>query len=188
MKLRFICLIAGVLLLMLLAVHPVLAKGPFTSLIVSGGELTHELEIREPGLLEFFSFADYYAARLPQPPENADNLLAQAYVIKRYGQDDRNGRLVQFDSLHFLPAKGDKPGLVYYDGVFNGSSEYDKKWYRANSEANAAFQRLINAQLDPVGSFVDERKSLITTVGMLLAFAALLEWLRARRRQRVTVE
>ena len=183
MKIRRILITLCALWLVLMAAQPVLAKGPFACLLVSGGGLSGELEINEPALLEFFSFAEMFTARLPQAPDNAEDLLVQAYDITRFAQDESNGKLVPFDRLHFVPSEGEEPGLVYYDGIINGSSEYDKQWYKAHPQVEAVFQRIIRAQLDPVGSFLDERRGLITTLGIILSVTALVEWLRERRKQ-----
>ncbi|MCI0607869.1 MAG: hypothetical protein L0Z71_02260 [Anaerolineae bacterium] len=45
-------------------------------------------------------------------------------------------REVAFDRLHYYP----DTGFVYYDGIVNGSSEYDGKWYTARSDMKATFE------------------------------------------------
>jgi hypothetical protein len=41
-----------------------------------------------------------------------------------------------FDQLHYYPYTG----YVYYDGLVNGSSEYDGKWYAATPSAEEPFR------------------------------------------------
>ena len=45
-----------------------------------------------------------------------------------------------FDRLHYYP----DTGFVYYDGLVNGSSEYDGKWYTAKPEIKTVFESALS--------------------------------------------
>jgi len=47
-----------------------------------------------------------------------------------------NSKGIPFDELHYYPYTG----YVFYDGIVNGSSEYDGKWYTANPPVNEPFR------------------------------------------------
>jgi hypothetical protein len=152
------------------------AKDPFEVLRVRGGGLENEIEITEPALLRFFSFCDFSTAFLPEPPANAQALLAQSYEITRFVRDERTGELAGFDRLHYIPGGGDASGWVFYDGILNGSSEYDQKWCQVDQQDEEIFRRAVASQVDPVGFFLDERQGWITVLGALLGFSALARW------------
>jgi hypothetical protein len=44
--------------------------------------------------------------------------------------------------LHYYPDSG----YVFYDGIVNGSSEYDGKWYTANPNIKSVFEAALVAQ------------------------------------------
>lgn len=107
-----------------------LAKGGFDYIIVEGPGITGELTITNPTLTQdFFAFADFSrgSAAAPAGP-------GQGYqVIRVYVVDNKDQ---PFDKLHYYPYTG----YVYYDGIVDGSSEYDGKWYTANPDAEAPFR------------------------------------------------
>lgn len=106
------------------------AKGDFTYLSVKGPGLTGELTITDPALIEsFMAFADFSKGEIEAPVEPG-----QGYqVIRVYVE---NNKEIPFDLLHYYPYTG----FVYYDGLVNGSSEYDKKWYAADPSAEEPFR------------------------------------------------
>lgn len=117
--------------LLLITVSPALAKGNFTFLIVSGDTLPGDLLLTDPTLTaDFFGFADFMHARTIQPASPGIG-----YEITRYYVD--RGRRQVFDHLHYYPSTG----YVYYDGMVNGWSEYDGKWYVARANMRTPFEK-----------------------------------------------
>jgi hypothetical protein len=45
--------------------------------------------------------------------------------------------------MHYYPSNTDTGGYVFYDGLIDGSSEYDGKWYIASTEGDLAFRRIL---------------------------------------------
>lgn len=122
---------------MLLPLTAVFAKGNFDYLTVKGPGITGEINITNPALTEdFFAFADFTQGEVPPPADPG-----QGYqVIRVYLEtvDDKpTARL--FDQLHYYPYTG----YVYYDGLVEGESEYDGKWYAANPAADAPFRAVL---------------------------------------------
>src|SRR5262245_41493091 len=112
------------LLLSLLTSMGVSAKGGFSFIAITGAALKEEVRISDPALItDFFAFADLYRNMAAAPGDPG-----MSYEITRYYVD--GSREVAFDSLHYYP----ETGYVYYDGIVNGSSEYDQKWYSAQPE------------------------------------------------------
>jgi hypothetical protein len=125
------------LLLALLTSMTVFAKGEFSFIIVTGGELTDEVRISDPALTGgFFTFADFYRNKTEAPVDPG-----AGYEITRYYLDGQAER--PFDRLHYYP----ETGLVYYDGIVNGSSEYDGEWYTAQPEIKDTFETALFTQV-----------------------------------------
>ena len=107
-----------------------LAKGEFDYLLVKGPGITGEIDITDPALTESFSaFAEFAKGPIPAPPDPG-----QGYQIFRIYVE--NNKDQPFDQLHYYPYSG----YVFYDGLINGSSEYDGKWFAANPSANGPFR------------------------------------------------
>lgn len=122
---------------MLFPLTAVFAKGNFDYLTVKGPGITGEINITNPALTEdFFAFADFTQGEVPPPSDPG-----QGYqVIRVYLEtvDDKpTARL--FDQLHYYPYTG----YVFYDGLVEGASEYDGKWYAANPAADAPFRAVL---------------------------------------------
>lgn len=125
------------LLLTLLMSTTVLAKGGFSYITVTGADLKGEIRLSDPNLTQsFFAFADFYRSRTDAPADPG-----AGYEIIRYYVDGKSETV--FDRLHYYP----ETGYVFYDGIENGSSEYDDKWYLATSEVKSAFESALNFEL-----------------------------------------
>ena len=74
------------------------------------------------------------------PPSNP----GIGYEIRRFYIDGR--REIAFDRLHYYP----DTGFVFYDGIVNGSSEYDGDWYKASPNVADAFESVLLAQTPSV--------------------------------------
>jgi hypothetical protein len=125
------------LLLSLFTFVTALAKGEFSFIAVRGGQLTEEVRLSDPALTrDFFTFADFYLNKTEAPVD-----AGLGYEITRY-YVERNTTLA-FDRLHYYP----ETGYVYYDGIVNGSSEYDGEWYIAKPEIKDTFETALFTQI-----------------------------------------
>ncbi|MDP1545827.1 MAG: hypothetical protein Q8L87_07380 [Anaerolineales bacterium] len=114
-----------------------LAKGNFDYVTVKGPGITGEINITNPALTEdFFAFADFSQGEAPAPADPGEGYQ----VIRVYVETVDNKPTDQvFDQLHYYPYTG----YVFYDGIVNGESEYDGKWYAANPAADAPFRAVL---------------------------------------------
>lgn len=125
------------LLVSLLTSITALAKGEFSFIAVAGGQLTAEVHLSDPVLTtDFFTFADFYQNKTETPVDPGIGYEITRYYIN--GQTE-----TAFDRLHYYP----ETGFVYYDGIVNGSSEYDGKWYIAKSEIRSIFETALSTQI-----------------------------------------
>jgi hypothetical protein len=117
----------------LLSSMHVFAKGAFDYITIKGPGITGEINVTSPALTQdFFAFADFSKGSI-EPPVNP----GEGYQILRVYVVDLNPQV--FDQLHYYPYTG----YVYYDGIVNGSSEYDGKWYIANPSVEAPFKAVL---------------------------------------------
>ena len=126
------------LLLTLVLTSVAQAKGSFAFIAISGEGLNGEIRTADRNLtLDWFAFADFPGGGIDAPASPP----AGGYVITRYYIDGRKPSA--FDQLHYYPAAG----LVYYDGLKGGSSEYDGKWYTANPVIAGAFRSALMREI-----------------------------------------
>ena len=143
---------ALILALIILVPTAAFAKGEFDYITVKGPGIVGEIDVTNPALTQdFFAFADFSQGEVPAPVDPG-----QGYQIVRVYVEftDSKPKDLPFDQLHYYPYTG----YVYYDGVVEGSSEYDGKWYAANPAAEAPirsvlFQRALLAWI-PLGVLV----------------------------------
>src|SRR5829696_1698940 len=127
---RFRIALASALLAAMLISISASAKGSFAFITITGANLKETARTADGELThDFFAFADFYQSKSDAPVDPG-----VGYEITRYYID--NNREVAFDKLYYYP----DTGLVFYDGIVNGSSEYDGKWYTAKTKIKAAFE------------------------------------------------
>ncbi len=115
----------------------VIAEGNFDYITVKGPGITEDITITDPALTsDYFAFADFSQGAI-DPPSNP----GEGYEIVRLYLESKESKPnpVAFDLLYYFPYTG----YVYYDGIVNGSSEYDGKWYPANPSANEPFRTVL---------------------------------------------
>ncbi len=115
----------------------VFAKGGFDYITIKGPGITGEINVTNPALTQdFFAFADFSQGEAPAPVNPG-----QGYQVVRVYVEftDSKPKDLPFDQLHYYPYTG----YVYYDGLVEGSSEYDGKWYTANPAAEAPFRSVL---------------------------------------------
>ncbi len=127
---------AAIALLLALAVTlTVQAKGNFTSLLIfnlSTGEIR---QLEDPKLLSFFALSDFKEG-LKEAPSHS----GQGYEIWRLAEGQQGGGLFAIDHLHYYPPGSQPNGYVFYDGLVNGTSEYDQRWFPSTAEGDALFE------------------------------------------------
>ena len=106
------------------------AKGGYSFITIAGSTLKNTIRSTDPALTtDFFAFADFYRDKSEEPAHPG-----AGYEITRYYT--KGNREVPFDRLLYYP----ETGFVYYEGLVNGSSEYDGGWYKAATEIKTAFE------------------------------------------------
>ena len=122
---------------------PVLAKGGFSFIAITGSDFKGEIRSTDPALTEdFFAFADFYRNKTKAPADPGVGYEITRYYIEGRGE-------IPFDRLHYYP----ETGFVYYDGIVNGSSEYDGEWYSAKPEIKSVFESTLSVRsIDKVPS------------------------------------
>ena len=123
-----------VFMLTLFTSMAVFAKGSFAFISITGPDLKEAARISDPALTEdFFTFADFYRDSTEAPANPG-----VGYEIMRHYAEK-----APFDKLHYYP----ETGFVYYDGIVNGWSEYDKKWYTAKPDLKTIFENALYTQI-----------------------------------------
>ncbi len=120
-----------ILFLTLLPLQAASAKGRFAMLSVCG-ERGDCFEVRDPSLLDFRAFTDFSETLLGRP-----DALGESFHITRYGRDSRQEEYIAVDRLTYYASPAPERNVVFYDGLVNGRSEYDGRWYAARPEVNA---------------------------------------------------
>jgi hypothetical protein len=113
------------------------AKGDFDYITIKGPGVTGEIDVTNPALTaDLFAFADFSKGDVLPPTDPG-----QGYQVVRVYVEftDSKPKDLPFDQLHYYPYTG----YVYYDGVVEGSSEYDGKWYAANPSAETPFRNVL---------------------------------------------
>jgi hypothetical protein len=136
--------LAGCFLLMaLLAASFVQAKGPPTKISVAGPGLNGTLEITDPNLVDGLGLGaleNTRTMRASQPPE----VSGEGYEMQRFYCTE-SGSCHAFDRLHYyLNLTGDTDH-IFYDGLVEGSSEYDGKWFEVTVEAQKRMRNLLDS-------------------------------------------
>lgn len=121
--------------------HVALAKGPFGRVMISGGQPPFEIATTDPALLAFFSFSEFHTSHIPAP-----QVAEPGYVVTR-GWIRVSGEFEAVDRLRYYPSTTPgQRGYVFYEGLINGGSEYDQRWYWASTNGDEAMRRLIDSQ------------------------------------------
>jgi len=172
------------------------AKGAFSFIAVTGANLKEEVRVTDPALTtDFFAFADFFQNKIEVPANPG-----AGYDITRYYIDGK--REIAFDRLHYYP----ESGFVFYDGIVNGSSEYDGKWYTAKPEIKTVFENALSvspfpksqpiqsndqvksgASIDPTQSTINiAQPQFFVSIAIIAGLAVML--LLALRRRKVTAQ
>jgi len=111
-----------------------LAKGVFSYITIKGPDIGGDLSVTDPLMLDYFAFADFGKGKVAEPSNTG-----VGYEIVRSFVDGETNKVQNWDLLHYYP----DTGYVYYNGLINGSSEYDKQWYIARPEMESKFRAVL---------------------------------------------
>lgn len=132
---------------LLMVAFPALAKGPAHHIVISGGDLDAEIVITESYLLTPISMA--MLEEFPNAVEAPVGITAESgYQLKRYFRTN-GGEYMQFDSVRYVPDPDGGRGHIFYEGIHNGWSEYDGKWFLATAEGESALQDILRKDYFP---------------------------------------
>ena len=128
-------------LAVLVAGQVALAKGPWGKVTISGEGLDGVVEITDPQLLDALALNEFQ----PLPPLSlpTPQVIGDGYELFRGWEE--NGKFMAFDHVHYYVDPAGGPGYLYYDGIVNGSSEYDHHWFRVTERGEAAMQQILAA-------------------------------------------
>jgi len=130
------------LLMILLGFSHVSAKGGFSFIQVSSPDLKETILLSDLALTEdVFAFAEFYENQTDAPANPGPG-----YEITRFYMD--GNREYAYDRLHYYPDSG----VVYYDGIVMGSSEFDGEWYKARPGIKAIFEDIVLTKFYPSSS------------------------------------
>ena len=121
------------------------AKGSFDKIVIFAG-VSGSFEVDEPSLLGFFSFSDF------SEPLSWPAAPGEGWLIARYANDQETGEPVPVDHIWIYPPSGNRGPFVYYQGLVNGSSEYDGKLFEGNPGALHQLQSIVEASSQPAPS------------------------------------
>jgi hypothetical protein len=141
------------LLLSLIPGVTALAKGGFDFITIAGPNLKEAVRVTDMALTEdFFTFANFYEDKTKAPADPGEG-----YEVLRYYVD--GNREIIFDRLHYYP----ETGLVFYDGIENGESEYDGEWYTSNPEIKALFESALLIQNAAAAPMENKESALVSS-------------------------
>lgn len=113
------------------------AKGGFAFVTVTGPGLEEPVRLNDRALvMDFFAFANFFEDRTEAPADPGSG-----FEITRHYEEGTGD--VIFDRLHYYP----ETGLVFYDGIENGESEYDGEWYTASPAIRPIFESALAPHL-----------------------------------------
>jgi hypothetical protein len=117
------------------------AKGPADRIIISSPLLAEDMVLTDRDSITEISMANlenFEAGSIDEPAG-----LTDGYTLERQ-YEETSGNFRSFDRVVYYPDPAGDLGYVFYDGIVNGSSEYDHRWYRARPIGDAAMQLIID--------------------------------------------
>jgi hypothetical protein len=127
-----------------LSIHSGAAKGNFSKIIIKDLETMNDIVVTDPSLLGFFALSDFKDGTKDSPQ------VGSGYEITRYFQND-SGDSRPFDRLYYYPSSEGDSGYIFYEGLINGASEYDGKWFQTSLEGEQLMSRFLADQPKPIG-------------------------------------
>jgi hypothetical protein len=131
-------------IMLLVTVLTVSAKGTFDQIILSGPGLLETVTLtNDSDVLPLSMTAlEEFPLRLDDEISALNVSLGEGYELQRQYMLE-GGAFMTFDRVRYFPDPFGGQGYVLYVGIENGSSEYDGHYYRATEEGEATIQRIL---------------------------------------------
>ncbi len=179
-QMKVIVPFAVALAMALMAISLASAKGSFTTVVIMGLG-TGELRIvSDPGLEGFFALSDFTNGS--KEATNPGSTFADSYELTRIGEgEDR--RLFAIDRLRYVPPGSEEHGYIFYEGLINGSSEYDGRWFLATPAGDEVMKRILSSPPStPLPGIHPVAAGALALVVLVAGFTAGISYQRRRLR------
>ena len=124
--------------LLLISFQPAYAKGQFSKITIQTADSSQPIDVSDPAFLNFWTFSDFTNGTTEAP-----QVIGPAYEITRWLPSGDGKTFAEWDRLRYYStseANTDGRGWIFYEGLINGSSEYDGKWFVATRNADALME------------------------------------------------
>ncbi|MGB7875516.1 MAG: hypothetical protein WBL25_14120 [Anaerolineales bacterium] len=188
---RFLLILALLgLLLPLLNIGNVYAKGAPAKITIKGPGISGVLEITDKQLLEPFGWGEFadFSTQIAAGINTEGGYIITRYVLMG-GTTMRS-----LDTFTYFPGSGEEESIVYYKGIIDkkfiyGGSPHDGKWFLVSAAGGSAIQRIFDAH----GIFTEEISPLYSSIpvnirvwmryGFVLVIAAVSIFLFVQRKR-----
>jgi len=172
---------AAALAIALIATSLASAKGNFTTVVVmrlGTGELRI---VHDPDLVGFFALSDF--TKGSREVTNPGSTYADSYELTRVGEGEGGG-LFAIDRVRYVPPGSSQLGYIFYEGLINGSSEYDGKWFPTTPAGDEVMKRIMTSTPSTLSTGVSPLAAGASALILLVAgFAAGTVYQRRRSRR-----
>lgn len=169
---------ATVLAIGFMAISLASAKGRFSTVVIMALG-TGELRIvSDPDLEGFTALADFTNGS--KDATNPGSAYADSYEVTRIGEGEE-GRLFAIDRLRYVPPGSKEHGYILYEGLINGSSEYDGKWFPTTLAGDEVMKRILSSSPSaPLGAIHPAAAGALALVVLTAGFTAGIMYQRRR--------
>jgi hypothetical protein len=117
------------------------AKGNFSSILIIDLETGQVRLVDDPQLGGFFALSDLTNGSGEAP------IHAKGYELWRLSEGHAGG-LFAVDHLRYYTSGSQRHGYIFYEGIVNGVSEYDQKWFPSTPAGDGLMQGVLSRSGD----------------------------------------
>lgn len=139
---RTVCVVGLILAVLLTTARSVSAKGNFDKVTIQDIGSGREIAVTDPALMGFFAFSDFDNGTRETP-----KVTGPGYEVMRWAISREDGiTYVPVDRLRWYDTSSTNTlgrGWIFYEGLINGSSEYDGKWFTSTRNGDALMENTL---------------------------------------------
>jgi len=125
------------LLAALLGSHLASAKGEFSSVLIM------DIDTGELRLVDDPQLASFIALSLFRDGTSDAPTIGRGYELTRLATAENRSSFA-VDRLRYYPPGSNESGYIFYEGLINGASEYDGRWFSTTPAADAMMQGILS--------------------------------------------